>query len=140
MPRAGWEHIQEIQFKLSNEDHTAFLRRYVASENKVYVEDPDNPGVFLPGVTPGPGAPSVTTRFVTLEAGRMSITAHGAGSAALDIRWVLIFQEPALNQQYVQSLNILYDDGQATGFFDVGRAVGGQELFLPLVTQATVRK
>jgi hypothetical protein len=127
----GWEHVQEIQFKLVNGDQIVFLARYVRSENKVYVQDPDHPGVFLPGVTPGAGAPSIPGRFVTLVTPSMSIVNHGAGSAALDIRWMLIFEDATFLQTYTQAINLLSDDGQSTGFFTVGDLFVGHQSFLP---------
>jgi hypothetical protein len=63
----------------------------------------------------------------------MSVVNHGAGSAALDINWVLAFDDETLFQQYTQSLNILYDGGQATGFFEVGSVFVGQGTFLPAI-------
>jgi hypothetical protein len=46
---------------------------------------------------------------------------------------VLAFDDETLFQQYTQSLNILYDGGQATGFFEVGSVFVGQGTFLPTI-------
>jgi hypothetical protein len=129
----GWEHIEEIQFTLTDASQRIFFARYVVSENSVYVEDPEDPGVFLPGVTVGPGSPAITTRYVRLVTSQMSVVNHGIGSAALDINWVLAFDDETLFQQYTQSLNILYDNGQATGFFQVGSVFVGQSTFLSII-------
>jgi hypothetical protein len=97
------------------------------------VQDPDNPGTFFVGVTPGPGSPSVPTRFVSLATALMDTATYGDESPTLDVEWALVFQDDAFFNNYTQALNILYDDGQQTGFFQVGDVFVGQQAFLPLV-------
>jgi len=86
----GWEHIDEIQVQLADDAGTIFLGKYVRTEDKVYVEDPDAPGTFLGGETPGAGAPrmlrSSTTLAKTYSASAYLWTARlmtrmGAGNA-----------------------------------------------------------
>jgi hypothetical protein len=114
----GWEHIREIQYKVANDEMTAFLGRYVADENKVYVEDPTRPGTFFPGVTPGSGGP-VDTANAVLYTADMVIRNHGPGSPALDIDWIISFKDTTKNQDFAQMINIIYDDSE-TGFFETG--------------------
>jgi hypothetical protein len=129
----GWEHIDEVQFALVSGDQTVFLARYVVSEDKVYVQDPDSPGVFFPGVTPGPGSPSIPTRFVSLATALMDTATYGAESPTVDVQWALVFEDRTFFNRYAQALNILYADGQQTGFFQVGDVFVGKQAFLPLV-------
>jgi hypothetical protein len=126
----GWEHIQEIQFKLASEEMTAFAGRYVAAENNVYVENPDQPGTFLPPVTPGVDAP-LETRYIILNTPAMAVRSHGPGSAVLDIDWVMSFRPPTMLQDFAQSINIVYDDGSQTGFFQTGVASLDYRTYFP---------
>jgi hypothetical protein len=126
----GWEQIREIQFKLASEEMTAFLGRYVAAENKVYVENPDQPGVFLPPVTPGVDAP-LETRYIILNTPAMAVRSHGPGSAVLDIDWVMSFRPPTMMQDFAQSINIVYDNGSQTGFFQTGVASLDYRTYFP---------
>jgi hypothetical protein len=138
----GWDQIAEIQFQISNDGERIFLARYVAAEDKVYVENPDAPGTYLDGERPGSGA-AVETRHVSLLVPRMSIAGHGSGGAALDVNWVLSFKELEWGEQYIQSINIIYaspgqqrsDEGIAaeTSFFQVGQFAVGDRTFLPIV-------
>src|SRR5262249_4836752 len=103
----GWNNITEIQFKLSDASSTIFLAKYVAAENKVYVEDPDPPGTFLPGITPGSGPP-IETANVILDVPHMTIFHPGGASAVLEVKWPLSFKPPTFLKDYVQSINIGY--------------------------------
>ncbi len=94
----GWDDITEIQFQLSDATGTIFLGRYVAAENKVYVENPANPGTFLSPSTPGSGPPIETTNVV-LDVPKMSIRSPGGSSAVLDIDWVLYFKQPTIHER-----------------------------------------
>lgn len=127
----GWEHIKEVQFKLANANMTAFFGKYVAAENQVYVAK-ETPGAFFAGVIPGTGQP-VETRYVILNVPDMKIHNHGAGSPALDIDWFIVFKEATEFQDFDQSINIVYDNGQSTGFFKVGEASLDYRLYLPAV-------
>lgn len=129
--------IEEVQFALVADDEEAFLARYVVAENKIYVQDPDQPGVFLPPVTPGAGAPNIFTRFVTLEMPKVRIVTHGATSPTLDIEWSLIFEEGTFFTHYDQAVNIVYGGGQETGFYQVGTVFVGSQSTLPLVVNGT---
>jgi hypothetical protein len=102
----------------------------VAAENKVYVENPDQPGVFLPPVTPGVDAP-LETRYVILNTPAMAVRSHGPGSAVLDIDWVMSFRPPTMMQDFAQSINIVYDDGSQTGFFQTGVASLDYRTYFP---------
>jgi len=130
----GWEHIKEVQFKLANANMTAFLGKYVAAENQVYVEVTAQPGAFLGPFTLGAGQP-VEGQHVILNVPDMKIHNHGAGSPALDIDWPIVFKESTKFQDFVQSINIVYDDGQSTGFFNVGLASLDYRLYLPAVNK-----
>ncbi len=125
--------IEEVQFSLVAGDATAFLARYVVAENKIYVQDPDQPGVFLAPVTPGAGAPNIFTRFVTLEAPKVRIVTHGASSPTLDVEWSLIFEDGTFFEHYDQAINLVYAGGQTTGFYKVGTVFVGSQSTLPLV-------
>lgn len=127
----GWEHIQEIEFKLANEAMTAFHGRYVAADGKVRVEDPNQPGTFLPPVTPGAGVP-LTTSLAILDVPQMRIHAPGGSSAVLDIDWPLSFRMPTMNQDFKQLINIVYD-GKETGFFEVGAISFDYRVYMPAV-------
>jgi hypothetical protein len=137
---SGWDSIDEIQMRLADAQGSVFLGRYVAAENKVYLEDADRPGEWLGGLTPG-AAGSIETRFVSLDVGQLRITSHGAGSAALDIDWPIAFKQPAYGRVYTQAINIVYREGTAqratsqTGFFGVGQAQVGDRQYLPLVVR-----
>lgn len=131
----GATHLEEIWLELTHSDGVAFLARYVVAENKVYVQDPDQPGVFLPGVTIGAGAPNLFTRFVTLEAPKVKVITHGASSPTLEVQWSLIFEDAAFFQTYTQGVKIVYDGGQTTDFFKVGAVFVGSGVYLPLITQ-----
>ena len=125
--------IEEVQFSLVAADTTAFLARYVVAENKIYVQDPDQPGVFLAPVTPGAGAPNIFTRFVTLEAPKVRIVTHGTSSPTLDVEWSLIFEDGTFFEHYDQAINLVYGGGQTTGFYKVGTVFVGSQSMLPLV-------
>jgi hypothetical protein len=143
----GWDNITDVQFKLSDASSTIFLGKYVASENKFYVEDPAHPGTFLPPSTPGSGEP-IETANVILDVPQMSAFKPGAGSAVVDMTWVLYFKRPTFLKDYVQSIDIGYTTPSSaragaqppqqviierTGFFSVGTASVGQRVMLPLV-------
>jgi len=130
----GWEHIKEVYFTLANAKMRAFAGKYVAAENRVYVEDPAHPGSFPVGFTPGTGQP-IETPFVILNVPNMKIHAHGTGSPVLDIDWPIVFKETTKFQDFTQSINIVYDDGQETGFFNVGFASLDYRLYLPTVNR-----
>lgn len=132
---SGANQIEEIWLQFTGAEGTIFLARYVVAENKLYVQDPDQPGVFLPGVTAGPGAPNLFTRFVTLEAPNVRVISHGANSPTLDLQWSLIFEDAAFFQNYEQSVNLVYSGGQATGFFKVGTVFISNGVYLPLIRQ-----
>ena len=78
----------------------------------------------------------------------MSAFEPGAGSAVVDMKWVLYFKRPTFLKDYVQSIDIGYaappiDSAGAqsaqqviierTGFFRVGAVSIGQRVVLPLV-------
>ena len=63
----------------------------------------------------------------------VTVTNHGALSAALDITWSLIFEDATFFQHYEQALNIIRDGGEATGFFRVGEVYVGSQRYLPIV-------
>jgi hypothetical protein len=131
----GWEHIQEIQFKLANDQHTGFMGRYIAAQNQVFVEDPNNPGqVFLGPFTPGTGS-AIATQNVILNVPKMRVVSHGGGSAVLDVDWVISFRMPTMFRDYKQQINILYDNGQQTGFFQTGVASLDYRMYLPTITK-----
>ncbi len=131
----GWEHIQEIQFKIANPQMTAFLGRYVAAEDKVYVANPNQPGVFLGGVRPGTAVAPIDTVHATLYVHRMQVRQHGLGSPALDIDWVVSFKETTMFLDLKQSINIIYDNGQSTGFFETGLLSFDYRIYLPTVNR-----
>lgn len=131
----GAGNIEEVWLQLSNATQTVFLARYVVAANQVYVQDPDQPGIFLPAVTPGPGAPNLFTRFVTLETPKMSVITHGAGSPTLEVQWPLVFEDAAFFQSYDQSIQIVYSGGQTTDFFNVGTVFVGSGVYLPIIFQ-----
>ncbi|MFN8474989.1 MAG: hypothetical protein U0822_22585 [Anaerolineae bacterium] len=139
----GWDNIQEIQTRLANDTQNAFTGRYVAAENKIYVEDPDNPGTWLGGIAPGTPGATITTKNVILHVDQVIVEHHGPGSPALDITWVLDFRGPTFLQTYTQLLNIIYLDElgapQPTDFFAVGSInVVAAQIALPLIgTNAT---
>jgi len=125
----GWEHISEIHFKLADDTGAIFFGKYVQDKDKVYVEDPDNPGTFLGGVKPGVGA-AIDTKFITLLAPKMQTTNHGVGSPAFDIKWVIEFKQPTFLHRYTQLLNIVYDTNKSTGFIQTGSAFVGNQVFM----------
>lgn len=132
--------LEEIWLQLtdkgnSSEANPRFLVRYVVAENKVYVQDPDQPGIFLPGVTPGAGSPNLFTRFVTLETPKVRVISHGTNSPTVDVQWSLIFEDAAFFQSYDQSVKIVYSGGQDTGFFKVGTVMVGGGGYLPIIFQ-----
>ena len=132
--------LEEIWLQFTDQDNTnevgtVFLARYIVAENKVYVQDPDQPGIFLPGVTPGPGSPNLFTRFVTLETPKVRVISHGANSPTVDVQWALIFEDAAFFQRYDQSVKLVYSGGQATGFFKVGTVTIGGGGYLPIILQ-----
>lgn len=129
----GASQIEEIWLQFIGAEGTIFLARYVVAEDKLYVQDPDQPGVFLPAVTPGVGAPNLFTRFVTLEAPNVRVISHGANSPTVDVQWSLIFEDAAFFQHYEQSVNLVYSGGQETGFFKVGTLFIGSGVYLPLI-------
>ena len=131
----GANQIEEIWLQFTGPEGTVFLARYVVAENTLYVQDPDQPGVFLPGVTAGAGAPNLFTRYVTLEAPNVRVISHGANSPTIDIQWSLIFEDAAFFQTYEQSVNLVYSGGQATGFFKVGTVFVSNGIYLPLIRQ-----
>ncbi len=126
----GWEHISEIQFQLADDTGPIFFGKYVAAEDKVYVEDPDHPGTFVGGAKPGVGA-SIDTKFISLLVPKMQTTNHGIGSPAFDIKWVIEFKRPTFMRGYNQLLNIVYDNNKSTGFVRTGRLFVGSQVFLP---------
>jgi len=134
----GWNGLAEVQVILSDEMGTYFRGRYVAAEDKVYLEDPDNPGTWLGGTLIGTGNP-IETRYTTLYVDRMTKTSHGPESAALDIEWVIGFKRPLLGKTLVQSLNLVEntDNGpQESGPFQVGSLnVAVERLSLPLISK-----
>jgi hypothetical protein len=131
---------------LSDATSTIFLGKYVAAENKVYVEDPDHPGTFLPGSPPGAGQP-IQTKYVILDVPKMRVFSPPDGSSAVvDIVWNLTFKPPTFLNDYVQSIDIAYKSQPAarssapqqgiierTGFFRVGALSVGNRTLLPLV-------
>lgn len=132
--------LEEIWLQFTDQDNTnavdtVFLARYVVAENKVYVQDPDQPGIFLPGVTPGPGSPNLFTRFVTLETPKVRVISHGANSPTVDVQWSLIFEDAAFFQRYDQSVKLVYSGGQDTSFFKVGTVTIGGGSYLPIILQ-----
>jgi hypothetical protein len=129
----GWEEIEEVELRLSDANQTIFFARYVVDEDLVYVQVPDEPEVFFPGVKPGPGSPPIPTQFVSMLTRAMRVVNRGAGSPALDIQWVLVFEDAAFYRDYVQAVNLVYDGGQETGFFQVGEVFVGPQVQLPLV-------
>jgi hypothetical protein len=128
----GWDHIDEIQVKLADDSGAIFFGKYVRTEDKVYVENPDSPGTFLGGETPGAGAP-IETSLISLDVPNMQTTNHGTGSPALEIKWSIFFKRPTFLHSYVQLLNIVYDNGQSTGFVQTGTVFVGSQVFLPAV-------
>jgi hypothetical protein len=147
----GWDNISAIDFKLADATNTIFVGRYVKAENKVYVEDPANPGTFLPPGTPGSGSP-IETANVILDVPHMPQPSVAIStSSVLDIKWILYFKPPTFNKDYVQSINIRYNSppgtssGAAgelrtpqqviieTGFFRVGALSVGQRVMLPVI-------
>jgi hypothetical protein len=129
----GWEQIEEVEFRLSDANQTIFFARYVVSEDLVYVQVPDDPEVFFPGVKPGPGSPPIPTQYVSMLTRAMRVVNRGAGSPALDLQWVLVFEDAAFYRDYAQAVNLVYDGGQETGFFQVGEVFVGPQVQLPLV-------
>ena len=101
----------------------------------MYVQDPDQPDIFLPSVTPGPGSPNLFTRFVTLETPKMRVISHGANSPTVDVQWSLIFEDAAFFQGYDPSVKIVYSGGQDTGFCKVGAVTIGGGNYLPIILQ-----
>ena len=101
----------------------------MAAEDKVYVEDPDNPGTLLGGVTPGVGA-AIDTKFISLLVPKMQTSNHGVGSPAFDIKWVIEFKRPTFLHRYTQLLNIMYDTNKSTGFVKTGSAFVGTQVFV----------
>lgn len=132
----GATNIEEIWLQLRDETQAAFLARYVVAENKVYVQDPDQPGIFLPAVTPGTGAPNLFTRFVTLEVPKLQVISHGAGSPTLEVQWPLIFEDAAFFHSYDQAIKVVYNGGQTTDFFKVGTVFVGSGVYLPIIFQS----
>lgn len=129
----GWEHIREIQFKVANSTLTAFSGKYVAAEDKVYVEDPAHPGTFLGGVKPGSNTSPIATAIATLYVANMRVHAHGNSSPALDIDWSISFNTQTMFQDLKQMINIVYDDGQATGFFETGVLSFDYRIYMPAI-------
>ncbi len=134
----GIEQLEEIQLQLLASSATTdttpiFYGRYVISDNLVYVQDPERPGNFFAPVAPGSTSSNINTPFVTLQPSTMSITNHGAPSAALDLNWSLIFEDATFFNHYVQAINIVHDGGQETGFFQVGTVYVGSQRYLPIV-------
>ena len=134
----GWDGLAEVRVLLSDEMGTYFHGRYVAAEDKVYLEDPDNPGTWLGGIQIGTGSP-IETRHTTLYVDRMTKTSHGPESAALDIEWVIGFKRPLLGKTLVQSLNLLYNTEsgvEESGPFQVGSLnVAVDQIVLPLISK-----
>lgn len=130
----GWEQIKEIHFKIANTKLTAFSGKYVAASNQVFIEDPEQPGSFLGGFQPGAGQP-IETSNVTFYIDQMRIRPHGAGSAALDIDWVMSFKDTLLLQDVKQMIKIVYADGQSTGFFETGLLSFDYRMYLPMVAR-----
>ncbi|HMN31612.1 MAG TPA: hypothetical protein PKE45_25920, partial [Caldilineaceae bacterium] len=127
----GWEHIQEIQFKIANDELTAFLGKYVAAEDKLYVANAD--GEFTaPGFTPGSGQQYVTDNVI-LNTAKTLPRSHGDHSPVLDIDWVMSFRTPTKNQDLLQQINIVYDDGRETGFFQTGLLSFDYRVYMPNV-------
>jgi hypothetical protein len=113
---------------------TAFLGKYVAASNQVFIEAPEQPGVFLGGFQPGVGQ-ALETSNLTFYVDQMRIRPHGTGSAVLDIDWVMSFKEPLLFQDVKQLINIVYDDGKSTGFFETGLLSFDYRMYLPAVNK-----
>ncbi len=131
----GWDHIQEIQFKVANESLTAFSGKYIAAENKVYVEDPEQPGTLLGGLRPGSNVAPLETAIATLYVADMRVRSHGPNSPALDIDWIISFKEATMFQDLRQMINIVYDDGHETGFFETGLLSFDYRIYLPTVAK-----
>jgi hypothetical protein len=136
----GAANIEEVQLQLLARDATTttvpvLYARYVVSTNLLYLQDPERPGVFFPPATPGASSSNLNTPFVTLEPRKVLITNHGAPSAALDVTWSLIFEDATFFNTYTQAINIVYDGGQATGFFQVGTVYVGHQRYLPVVAR-----
>ncbi len=134
----GVEQLEEVQLQLlarnaTTETTPIFYGRYVISDNLVYVQDPERPGNFFAPVAPGSASSNINTPFITLEPSTMSVTNHGAPSAALDVNWSLIFEDATFFHHYVQAINIVHDGGQETGFFQVGTVYVGSQIYLPIV-------
>lgn len=130
---SGWEHITEIQFKVANDKLTAFSGKYVAAEDKVYVENPNQPGTFVGGVKPGSSTAPIATTIATLYVANMRVRSHGDSSPALDIDWLISFNEPTMFQDLKQMINIVYDDGKTTGFFETGVLSFDYRAYMPVV-------
>jgi hypothetical protein len=114
----GWEHIEEIQYKVANEELIVFMGKYVADDNLLFVADKD--GEFTaPGFTPGTGQ-QIVTENVILNTAKTLIHRRGDDSPVVDIDWVMSFRSPTMNQDFSQQINIVYDNGQETGFFETG--------------------
>jgi hypothetical protein len=131
----GWKHIQEIQFKIANSQLTAFLGRYVTAEDKVYVADPTRPGVFIGGVKPGANVVPLDTIHATLHVNRMRVQQRDTASPAVDIDWIVSFKDTTMFLDLRQSINILYDNGQSTGFFETGLLSFDYRVYLPDVAR-----
>lgn len=135
----GWNNLAEVQVILSDDHGTYFHGRYVAADDKVYLEDPDHPGTWLGGIPIGTAGGVIDSRYATLYVESMTETAHGPESPALDIQWVIGFKRPLLGKTLVQSLNLVSntDSGpQESGPFQVGSLnVAVEQIVLPLLSR-----
>lgn len=132
----GSDVLEEVHFQLSSSEAptatAAFMARYVISENLVYVQDPENPGTYFPPVAPG-ATTNVNTPIVTLQSSGVEVNSYGSGSAALDVRWSLIFENATFFKQYEQAVNVIFDGGQETGFHSVGTVYVGNQVYLSII-------
>jgi len=138
----GIDALEEVQLQLwprtvATATVPVLFARYAISDNLIYVQDPERPGNFYPPVTPGTNVSNINTPFVTVEPSKIKVTDHGAPSAALDITWSLIFEDATFFKEYVQAINVVYNDGatsgRETGFFQVGTVYVGSRVYLPVV-------
>jgi hypothetical protein len=126
----GWEEIEEIHFKLANDQRTAFLGKYVKAEDRFYIAN--EAGQFEGPYQAGTGA-VLETPFVLVNLPQMRVRAHGFASPALDIDWVMSFRSTTMLQDFSQQINIIYADRQPTGFFETGLVSLDYRVYSPLV-------
>lgn len=134
----GVAELEEVQLQLlprstATDTVPVLFARYVISDNLIYVQDPERPGNFFPPVTPGANVSNINTPLVTVEPSKIKVVDHGAPSATLDLTWSLIFEDATFFEEYLQAVNIVHDNGQETGFFQVGTVYVGSRVYLPIV-------